>query len=83
MDNKNENLAADTRSNPLIRAAVIVMPDREVPGINAIDWKRPIKNASFQFKSFKVFVSRAEEKLHQSKKAKIIVDRAITRLDLK
>ena len=36
IDNKNENRAALTRFKPIKRATVMVMPEREVPGISAI-----------------------------------------------
>ena len=34
----NENLAADSLSQPLIKAAVIVIPDLDTPGIKAKTW---------------------------------------------
>ena len=34
-DIRNENLAAASRLNPSIKAAVIVIPEREVPGTKA------------------------------------------------
>ena len=33
-----ENLAAESLSQPLIKAAVIVMPDLDTPGIKAKTW---------------------------------------------
>ncbi len=38
---RNENLAADSRSIPIHRAAVMVMPERETPGDNAIACAKP------------------------------------------
>tara|TARA_B100001121_G_scaffold132605_1_gene116200 strand:+ start:897 stop:1019 length:123 start_codon:yes stop_codon:yes gene_type:complete len=37
IDRRNENFAASSFFNPRKRAAVIVIPDREVPGMRAID----------------------------------------------
>ena len=48
-DIKNENLTAVSRSNPNKRPVVIVMPERDVPGINANICENPIINASFVF----------------------------------
>jgi hypothetical protein len=45
MANKNENLQAAWRDKPRNRPAVIVMPDREVPGTSASTCARPINNA--------------------------------------
>ena len=36
MDNRKENFAEDDGESPISSAAVIVMPEREVPGINAV-----------------------------------------------
>ena len=38
---KNENRADCSRFRPIDRAAVIVMPERETPGIKATDWAKP------------------------------------------
>ena len=48
-DKKNENLTAELRSSPNKRPVVIVMPERDVPGINANISENPIINASFLF----------------------------------
>ena len=48
-DKKNENLTAELRSSPNKRPVVIVMPERDVPGINANICENPIINASFLF----------------------------------
>ena len=48
-DIKNENLTAELRSSPNKRPVVIVMPERDVPGINANICENPIINASFLF----------------------------------
>ena len=45
VDNKKENRAALTRSKPNIRAAPIVIPDLETPGMKLIAWKIPIQSA--------------------------------------
>ena len=38
---RNEKRAADSRSMPIHRAAVMVMPDRETPGCSAKPWTMP------------------------------------------
>ena len=38
--------AAASRSKPRKRAAVIVMPDRDVPGFSASAWAAPTSSAS-------------------------------------
>jgi len=38
-DNKKENRAADSRSDPNARAAVIVLPERDTPGNIASAWQ--------------------------------------------
>ena len=43
---KKESLAAASREKPLRRAAVIVMPERDVPGFSAKTWAAPIISAS-------------------------------------
>src|SRR6185369_1061482 len=53
---KNENLAAASRDNPEKSPAVIVIPERLVPGAKAMGWAQPIIKACFQVtfsKSFK------------------------------
>jgi hypothetical protein len=45
MESKNENRAESSRLIPKNRAAVIVTPEREVPGISASACAAPIKNA--------------------------------------
>ena len=42
IDSKNENLAAASRVKPSISAAVIVIPEREVPGISESACANPI-----------------------------------------
>ena len=46
VDNKKENLAASSLVKENHLAAVMVMPARETPGINAKAWAVPIKIAS-------------------------------------
>ncbi|MNY18897.1 hypothetical protein D3C86_1523060 [compost metagenome] len=43
---KNENSAAERLSVPISSEPTIVAPDRDVPGIIARHWKRPILKAS-------------------------------------
>ncbi|MNF16904.1 hypothetical protein D3C80_2201480 [compost metagenome] len=45
MARKNENSAADRLSVPISNAPAIVAPEREVPGIIARHWNRPIFSA--------------------------------------
>ncbi len=42
MARKKENSAAERLSVPISSAPTIVAPDREVPGISARHWNRPI-----------------------------------------
>jgi len=43
VDNKNENLAAPCRVTPINNPVVIVIPERETPGIIASTWDIPIR----------------------------------------
>ncbi len=54
VDNKNENLAAPSLVNPLSNPVVIVIPDRETPGIIASAWDIPI---SMQDPKVMLFIS--------------------------
>src|SRR5690606_31724192 len=47
MASRKENLAAARRSRPQNRPAVMVTPERDVPGIRAITWATPMINAPF------------------------------------
>ena len=47
IDIMNENLTAKSRSSPRAMPAVIVLPEREIPGIVATHWQRPMMSASF------------------------------------
>ncbi len=47
--NRNENLEAVSRVMPRNRPAVMVTPEREVPGTRAMAWAMPTRTASFQF----------------------------------
>ena len=51
-DIKNENFTAVLRSSPNISPAVIVIPERDAPGINANICNNPIINASFLLMEF-------------------------------
>ena len=51
IDNNKENLAADFLSKPSNLPAVIVIPDRLVPGKKANIWKVPIMRPLIIFKS--------------------------------
>ena len=44
-DSRNEKRAASWRAKPSARLAVIVMPERDVPGISATAWASPISSA--------------------------------------
>ena len=41
-DSRNEKRAADSRSRPRARLAVIVTPDRDTPGWSATAWASPM-----------------------------------------
>ena len=51
-DRKNENFTAFSLEIPKKRPALIVMPDREIPGINAHIWAHPIIRAGGKDNSF-------------------------------
>ena len=48
MDSKKENRAEAFRLIPINSAAVIVIPEREVPGIRARAWAKPINRIIFR-----------------------------------
>ena len=48
---KKLNSAAADLETPIMRAPIIVAPEREVPGIMASIWKKPIKRAVLYVKS--------------------------------
>ncbi len=50
-ESRKEKRAASRRSNPNAKAVVIVMPDRETPGMSAKPWLRPIAKAVCQERS--------------------------------
>ena len=52
---RKENFAASPLSHPDIRAAEIVMPDLETPGITANAWEKPINKLSENLWFFKFF----------------------------
>ena len=60
MPSRKETLVAATRSRPRNRPAEIVAPDREMPGISARHWTRPITRAStkLSFSSGRLLVPR-------------------------
>ncbi|EDN65053.1 hypothetical protein BGP_6177 [Beggiatoa sp. PS] len=83
MANKIENRAAAWRLNPSKSAVVIVMPERDVPGIRAKAWESPINKISCQVR---VYSSRSRFPItsaHQSNKPNTIVAVAIINGDLK
>ena len=43
---RKENFMAKVLSSPVAMPAVIVVPEREMPGIVATHWQRPITSAS-------------------------------------
>ena len=45
MESRNENLAAVVRLRPSSRAALMVTPERDVPGTSASAWARPMSRA--------------------------------------
>ena len=77
IDNNKENLAADFLSNPSNRPAVIVMPDRLVPGKKANIWKVPIMRPLIIFKSSIFFILKKIISTKYRITAKISVHHAI------
>ena len=57
---RNVNRAASARFTPLNMPTVIVLPDREIPGINASACAAPNASESSQVRSLSVRVARAE-----------------------
>ena len=55
MANKNENLAASSAVRPIIKPVQIVAPERDIPGIMANAWAKPILNPFTTVKSDFVF----------------------------
>lgn len=53
---KNENSVEIKREQPINIAPKIVAPERDVPGIKAKTWKKPMNNAVLYVKSAKVAV---------------------------
>ncbi len=68
--------AAASRVKPNLRAAVIVMPEREVPGLRAITWARPISIASRAVNELSVR-SPAKRSAHNNTSPKTINETAI------
>jgi hypothetical protein len=52
VDNKNENLAAPSLVTPASNPVVMVMPERETPGIIASAWDIPMSMLVLKVKSF-------------------------------
>ena len=80
---KKLNRDAVWLSKPKKRAAEIVMPDLEVPGIRDNDWNSPITNASIDDISDKSFFVWDLKVAKYKTIAKKIVVKAIIRLVLK
>ena len=57
VDNIKEYFAADSLVTPIALAVVIVIPERETPGIKAKACDRPIKNVCFSVMSSYFIVS--------------------------
>ncbi len=78
MDSQKEKRAASSRRSPRKRAAVMVMPEREVPGISARAWARPTSRASFRVR---LLSGRRRDPVasdHQSRRPKPMVVVAMT-----
>ena len=77
IDNKNEKRAAASRVSPVNNAAVMVIPERDVPGINAIAWAKPIINMSLKLSSYSSLTFLPLISDHHSKAPNTIVVEAI------
>ena len=58
---KNENLAASSEDNPIINPAQIVAPERDIPGMMANAWAKPMQNPFTKVKSDFLFKNHFEK----------------------
>ena len=59
--NKNENLAASSADRPIIKPVQIVAPERDIPGMMANAWDKPILNPLTKVKSDFLFKNHLDE----------------------
>ncbi len=78
MESKKENLALEVLEKPRNKAALMVMPDLEVPGIKAKAWAKPIIRATFKV-IFKIFLFPALLSARYKMAPKNMVENAITK----
>src|SRR5690606_8081195 len=81
IDKRNENVAAVLRSKPSNNAIVMVIPERDVPGIKATDCAKPIFSASLMLISFVSLDKVDLRSAYHSSNPKIIVVIDITRVE--
>ena len=82
MLSKNEKRAALSRVSPKAKAAVMVVPERDEPGIRATAWARPMSRASLTVIVAVVRLNEARRSTNQSTAARPMSDAAITRRSL-
>ncbi len=70
---RNEIREASSRVNPVSKAAVMVIPDLDVPGISARHWLAPIRSAFFQSRSASLGLCLPRRSAANSKIANTIV----------
>ena len=81
IDSKNEKRAEAWRFIPSINAAVIVIPERDVPGIKAIACAQPMIATSLHLISSKIRVRLPLASDHQSNRPKPMVVAAMTKVE--
>jgi len=59
--NKNENLAASSADRPIIKPVQIVEPERDIPGMMANAWAKPMLNPLTKVKSVFLFKNHLDE----------------------
>ena len=59
--NKNENLAASLVDRPIVKPVQIVTPERDIPGMMANAWAKPMLNPLIKVKSDFLFKNHLDE----------------------
>ena len=59
--NKNENLAASSADRPIIKPEQIVAPERDIPGMMANAWAKPMLNPFTKVKSDFLFKNHLDK----------------------
>ena len=78
MESRKEKRAEASRLNPIISPAVMVMPEREVPGISASAWATPMNSTSFQVRPCSSRARRPRRSAYHSNSPNRMVVVAIT-----